>query len=555
MADDLAVDDVREIIAVGRERGGDLLTAGEGVILDRIASLEGQAASLYARLSGRRPSVFELQSLTCPGVTSVAEAASELMALELADSLVPWERRAAALPMSALKESLRGLGLRVGGRRAELVERLQGHTHWRPGGWIRIRHKALIHRLATWYFLRAYPDRSTLVVERLGHIRWPDYAVSSTSGLFQDRRSLLAWEALRRPGITVDDALTGLRTGAYRAPGRLNLGRSLGKAVIEVAHGLEKNDPAAARHLYLAVGECLELAGELAPRVARTLEAESKRIEALNYLARLQHTVTGVDRMALNRAGKRLARTLRRGWAPDAPLRTPRSRTLRLPIGARVGPRPGYRIHDLDLPVEQAICATLRGHDRQALHAEGAIWSTLFSLLFADCFFLDVPGALPVRFLSAPLDLGTPAFRQARGAAIEAVLAGVRAGEAPDRIRDADDRFRGLRLSGATWSLADAEILATVANGIGPAGLSTILLRILQGGRRVTRGLPDLVILPGDPIKLDDAFPTRLDGGLHLVELKGPSDTVRDEQQVWFDRLLRTDVAVELWQVRPSDMV
>jgi hypothetical protein len=79
--------------------------------------------------------------------------------------------------------------------------------------------------------------------------------------------------------------------------------------------------------------------------------------------------------------------------------------------------------------------------------------------------------------------------------------------------------------------------------------------RIVVGGRRATRGLPDLVILPGLPIRMTSAFPSRLDAGLLLVEVKGPSDTVRDEQAIWFDLLLRSDTAVELWEVAPINSV
>ncbi len=502
---------------MGRERGGYLLTAGEVAVLDRIASLEGEPARLYARLTARRPRVFELETLTCPDVPDVEHAASTLVEAELADHLVPWDRRAEALTVADLKQALRGLGLRVGGRRAELVDRLRGHTDWRPGAWLRIRHRKLIRRLESWYFLRAWADRSTLVVERIGHIRWPKYKLTAGDGLFRDRRALLAWEALRAPDLTVDVALSALASGAHRAPGRLNLGYQLGRDLVEIGRELESSDPAAARALYLEIGRHLSLAGFLAPRVARTLEAQSNRADALAHLRRIRPGLNGVERLVVNRAGKRLARSLRRGWAPDPPLQKPPVRSLRLPAGTRRGPRPRYRIDSSDLIVEEAIRAKLLGSGRRSIHAEGTIWSTLFALLFAECYFLDVPGALPVRFLSGPLDLGTPAFRARRAPAVQTVLAAVTDGEAPARIRAADDRYRGVQLRGASWDIADRETLAEVAQGMGPTGLRAILERILGGGRRATRGLPDLVILPGESCLPHAAFPHRLGAGLPPV--------------------------------------
>jgi hypothetical protein len=38
-----------------------------------------------------------------------------------------------------------------------------------------------------------------------------------------------------------------------------------------------------------------------------------------------------------------------------------------------------------------------------------------------------------------------------------------------------------------------------------------------------------------------------------LVEVKGPGDTVRPGQAVWFDRLIGAGAPVELWRVRARD--
>ncbi|MBW1877749.1 MAG: VRR-NUC domain-containing protein [Deltaproteobacteria bacterium] len=76
-----------------------------------------------------------------------------------------------------------------------------------------------------------------------------------------------------------------------------------------------------------------------------------------------------------------------------------------------------------------------------------------------------------------------------------------------------------------------------------------ILETLLREGWRAARGLPDLVVLPGPRIRLPGAMPSRLGEGLVLAEVKGPTDSVRDEQAAWFDRLLGAGAKVELWQV------
>jgi hypothetical protein len=200
--------------------------------------------------------------------------------------------------------------------------------------------------------------------------------------------------------------------------------------------------------------------------------------------------------------------------------------------------------------VEPAVADLVSSRGRTALFAEGPLWTTLFALLFADAYFLPVPGALPVPFLAGPLDVGRPDFARRRPVAVARVLDAVGAGEAPERIREADERLRGTWLSGAAWKRASADQLVAIAEGMRPTSLRVVLETLLREGWRAARGLPDLVVLPGPPVRLPGAMPSRLEGGLVLAEVKGPTDSVRDEQAAWFDRLLRAGARVELWQVR-----
>jgi hypothetical protein len=93
-----------------------------------------------------------------------------------------------------------------------------------------------------------------------------------------------------------------------------------------------------------------------------------------------------------------------------------------------------------------------------------------------------------------------------------------------------------------------AEILdscAAVSGGVAAA----VLERLAREGWAVARGLPDLYIFSGDPVRLESAVPARLEQRDLLVEIKGPTDALRDEQRVWHDRLLRNEIPVELWLV------
>jgi Fanconi-associated nuclease 1 len=251
---------------------------------------------------------------------------------------------------------------------------------------------------------------------------------------------------------------------------------------------------------------------------------------------------------AIVRAGRRLARSLRATFPPAPALSVPTERTVHLLPAAGDGRRHWHTRWGPGT-VEDAVALWLAGHGRSALYVEGALLSTICALLLAELLFLPVPGALPVPTLSGPLDLGTPAFRAARRGAWDDLVAAVEAGEAPARVRAADDRWRGVRLAGARWDAADRDALVCATAGIVPAALVVLLEKFADEGPRSMAGLPDLAVLPGPPVKLPDTFPSKLPSGLVFAEVKGPGDTLRDTQAVWLDRLVRAGAAVEVWRV------
>ncbi len=547
---DLPVHDLHELLTIGVARCGGLLTAGERAVVDRMLQLEGPAGRLYARLTARVGSVHRVDSCQGPGVPDGEAAVAQLIDAGLADRLVPWPLRAQHSTAGELKAACRQLGLRVSGRKAQLVERVAPHTHWSDVRWVRIAHDGLIRRVHRWAALRRWPQRGAAVTARLGHVRWPEYGVTPGPALHPNRAHLLRWESLvaQLDELDAGALLAHLESETHWAPGRLDLRGSLVRRLVEQGRQLEREDPQAASALYDRLLATQHVrAGELAVRSARALELAGHPAQALAHLRTCRATAAPVSKVAIGRAGKRLARTCRASWPPSRPLRTPPERSLRLPRAQLDGPRPGYRADGQITTVEAAVQHTLAASGRRALHVEGGLWRTLFALLFAEVYFLPVPGALPARFLAGPLDLGTPAFVERRADAVASVLAAVRRGEAADRVRLSDERWRGFRLRGARWDIAPGDLQA-VAAAMPPSALVAVLERLLQG-RAASRGLPDLVVLPGPAVRIPDALPSKLGEGLLLAEVKGPGDTVRDAQAVWFDRLLGAGAPVELWNV------
>jgi hypothetical protein len=594
---DPAVADLREILELGLAHGGELLTAGELAVVRRIQGLQGEPASLYARLSARRPQVFHLPSLTVRRVDDLPGALAVLEGLELADGLVPWSLRARYMRRSELVLACRARGLPATGRKDDLVQRLAPHRDFLAGRWVRLRHRQLVRRLEQMAFLRPWPDRSVLtgrsgnqsfpacrptalgssasasrvgvsalvaaprsdsfrsmlVLSRMGVVRWPEYALTSGAGAFRDRRALLAWERLLEGELSPEEVLEALASGTAVGGGGLDLRGWLVAGLREAAGQVERRgEPATAARWYQALVEGGHVrAGKVAVRWARTVEKQGQPVEALAIVRAAMPGALPSEQVALRRMGRRLARSLRTGFAPARPLQSPRVRQLRLvPASRAAGSRPRWEGPEGEaLTVEAAVLRHLARAGRKGLHAEGTPFCTLVTALCAELYFLPVPGALPVRFLAGPLDLGTPQFRARRAEPLQQLLMAIDRGEAPELVARADERWRGTRLHGARWDVVDKDTLVELARGLGPAGTRTLVETLLEHGPGQAAGLPDLVVLPGERVRLELAWPGWVPQTLLLVEIKGPGDTVRDEQRVWHDRLLQARVPVELWEV------
>lgn len=513
--------DLRGVVEVALEREGHLLTAGERRVVDQLLALGEEALELYARLSTRAGTVFRVRSLAYE--LDLPRAVAELAGAGMAHTAVPDDLCLPAFDAAALRAACRRLGLPVGGGRAGLEERLRGRP-WVDEPVILLGHRGLLERLELFYFQRAGLDRGHLVAERLGALRWAEYAPTGGAGLFPDRRALLRWERARAGAWT--DPEEPLRLAcAGRAPWGLSPWR---RAVDAVLAGNPDAD---------TLGRLVAAGAELRHPHALALEREGRVAEAL---AACRVPDGDPERLALERTGARLARRRGVGWAPGLGLRSPATRRLRLEPGAR-GVRPTWRVDGEEHPVEAALCARLRALGREAVHAENWLWTSLFALVFRDLYFLPVPGMLPTPRRAGPLDLGTPWFYQHRQAAVDTRLEAIGAeGPGPWVTGWTGERLDGLHAAEATLRWA-ARVPGTTAR--------VILGRMAREGWAVARGLPDLYVAAGPEVRLDGAIPARVGSEALLAEVKGPGDSLRDEQRRWLDHLLEKGIHVESWEV------
>jgi hypothetical protein len=544
-------------------RDAALLTAGEVEMLGRLRALSGRACALLARLLQRRGRAILVSSLAYDDVPDPAGATRELVAAGLADdeSLLPARAVLDAYPKAALKEILARHGAAVTGTRSVLRARvLDVAPDAARDPVVLLRHRRLFARVARLFLYDDDDDLRRLVLARVGVLRYPAYTPTGGSGPFRDRRSLLAYEdALARlqaidastdPRALAESALAALeRGGAEPVHARLSSRRLDGAVAFHCARELERRgDVRTALGLYERLHARVP-GGDVAQRLAICLDAVGRAGEGAAVCASARDDAPGAARLSLDRTGRRLARKAQRAWVPLPPLRTPVERELRLG-SAGAGVRPLYVLEGgSPAPIERALVATLGALGRSAAHTESAPWTTLFGLLLRDALFAPVPGMLPTALLRAPLDLGTPQFAARRARLVEETLDDVAWGGARSRLDAALARPREA-IVGVHPDLDDAFLRALV-DAIPGAALAAILRFMAERYHEARSGLPDLVILPGVEVRIAGAVPARVDAGLVLAELKGPTDALRDNQRVWLDRLLALGLRVELWTVAP----
>ncbi|PFH51675.1 hypothetical protein AMATHDRAFT_58424 [Amanita thiersii Skay4041] len=175
----------------------------------------------------------------------------------------------------------------------------------------------------------------------------------------------------------------------------------------------------------------------------------------------------------------------------------------------------------------------------KGFHAETRILTTIFSLLFWDVIFADVPGAFETPYQTAPLDLVEDTFYYTRKELIEERIEQIRDGYAREILEKHDQQHRDRQTFciGLRWDICEATDLVEIVECLGGHTLSLICRLFCEdyGGR--SSGVPDLVVWSTDQ------------GICKFVEVKGPGDRPQENQKLWFDSLLRAGALVEICHV------
>ena len=190
----------------------------------------------------------------------------------------------------------------------------------------------------------------------------------------------------------------------------------------------------------------------------------------------------------------------------------------------------------------EAQCAKYLQQQWQAVHyVENALMNTLFGLAFWEQIFEAVPGVFHNPFQSAPADMYDRAFRVKRKDSLNTRMAQLREQDLPTLLVEAYQRYQHYECRWTHWRYISLDQVEACASVIPAGHLLAIWERMLFDPAENRRGFPDLIALGAGA------------GEYCLIEVKGPGDTLQDNQKRWLRYFQAHDVPAQVAWVEWCD--
>jgi len=189
-----------------------------------------------------------------------------------------------------------------------------------------------------------------------------------------------------------------------------------------------------------------------------------------------------------------------------------------------------------ELPVE-IISQQHLSQQAHCFYVENGLFNGLFGLTFWPAIFASVPAAFVNSFQLAPKDLYEREFHSRRSVLIDELRA--KAGDSAASAKHIMDVYQhkfGIDNNFVNWQLLDEELLQLALQRIPVTHRLAIFDRMLQDLGNRCSGFPDLIVFD--------------DNGYRMVEVKGPGDTLQDNQLAWMRYFSQHGIAHEVMHVR-----
>ncbi|EYU45657.1 hypothetical protein MIMGU_mgv1a001078mg [Erythranthe guttata] len=574
-----------------------LFTNNEMSFLESYDSFPDDSKRLFARLYTRKGPWFRMSNISYPEIANNHQAIKELVEAgylcsfplpnKLEDNNL--EEVLDVLNIDELREALRKCN--HGTRKQDLINllislskdghcsELQSFVLATTGSCVKVSPLAesLIWRAERLFFLNGEQDLSAFLLVDLGIVKYPAYRCIISEQIFSVRSELLSYEEAIEISQVMVESLDENNS-------ELVLG-CIDKSVssISISSKESKSSTCGSMSAFLSHFSASWVYSKAVLLGVSFFEREKRYIDAINLLKQLLNTFTcdrrrgywslrlSVDLEHLGRvddslqvaedglldpwvrAGTRIAlqrRVLRLGKPP---------RRWKIPSYSNSVKRKIFEVHIQGRPLncKTGMKSVFYGEDGErcgveqlalqyyagegggwkGVHTESGIWLTIFGILMWDILFADVPNVFRTKFQTAPLDLETDSFYEARKSLIEALLDKIVNGMAEEILITGWESHVGTACRGVNWEKHSLADLRAAVKCIGGSCLASICRHLAQDYRSWSSGMPDLLVW-----RLHDCY----SGEAKLVEVKGPRDRLSEQQLAWLLFLMDCGFNVEV---------
>lgn len=500
----------------------DLFTSEECTWYESIRQCDESAQRLYVRLLTRKGNVFRLSRLKYPEIVALGDAASQLASHQLSVTSAP-DSLSTLIQAYTKPELLRMLSLETlkSKSRVELVDFILAanpedqhqylSTLQNADSWISINGHAFWNLYNLCFFGNLYQDSSEFVLRDLGAVEYEDYEIPAGFRAFKSRSHIDAhmryfecvalWDLVDRKST---DALHSLLTQLPEViPGDLTLLRRCDRLRNSIARQLERlGDLDEALRVF-----SVSMHPPARERCIRILLAKNELDAADALLEKMLAAPNGESELQVaTRLKKQLSKA--RGLAiKKEPRYRPETSTLTLMASE-------FRVEE--------VARKFYSQFGNCSYTENCLVNGVLGLFIWDIVFHPINGAFFNPFQYAPADFYDPDFRIRRSALLE------------DRFREMDEplkfparvmenyvKHEGKSNPLVRWGGLPYELLSLALQRIPFTHWRAMFERILSNPRENMAGFPDLVLF-----KTDDSH-------YEFIEIKGPGDTVQQNQLRW----------------------
>ncbi|GFS30207.1 zinc ion binding/nucleic acid binding/hydrolase [Actinidia rufa] len=434
------------------------------------------------------------------------------------------------------------------------------------------------------FFLNGEQDLSAFLLVDLGIVKYPNYNCTISNQIFSDRNDLLAYEEAIEVAQIMDQSLDENNTEFVL--------RCIGISESRICNSSHREIHSSTSESQITYMSCFSASWVYSKVVllgVSFLEREKRYNDAIDLLKQLLINFTSDGRRGywtlrlsvdlehvgcLNeslsvaedglldpwvRAGSRTAlqrRVLRLGkpprrWKIPSFSESVKRKIIEVhvqgrPLNCRTGTKNRFYGEDGEqCGVEELALQYYAGEGGGWLgvHSESGIWLTIFGLLLWDALFADVPDVFRTRFQTAPLDLETDGFYETRKSIIEPLLGKIYEGMAEEILITSWESHLGTACRGVNWDRHSLSELRAAVTCIGGPCLASFCRHLAQGYRSWSSGMPDLLLW---------RFHGDYRGEAKLVEVKGPTDRLSEQQRAWLLVLMDCGFNAEVCKVSPA---